>query len=201
MIITPELAEISGMFAADGSLQEEHICMWGNITEDREYYDTIVCPLFSKVFNKKVIAHEKKSNSVYGFYICDKEIIKIFKELGFSRNKTYTVKTPKQILEGGKEIQKAFIRGFADGDGCFSLMIRKGKYSEFKRKFNTYPRISINVISQTIINEISSMLNELKIKHTKYVSKSYKPNEKDQYKIMIRGPEKKKGWVKQKKFL
>ena len=70
--LTEDFAEILGMFAADGSMQEGHICMWGNIYEDKEYYDEIVCKLFSKVFNKKVVAHEKKSNSVYGIYICDK---------------------------------------------------------------------------------------------------------------------------------
>ena len=98
MNLTKEFAEILGMFAADGSMQDEHICIWGNIYEDKEYYDEVVCPLFSKVFNKKVIAHEKKSNSVYGFYICDKEIIQKFKEMGFTRNKTYTVRVPKEIM-------------------------------------------------------------------------------------------------------
>ena len=69
MKITKEFAEILGMFAADGCLQNNYICMWGSIYEDQKYYDEIVCPLFSKVFNKEITAHEKKSNSVYGFYI------------------------------------------------------------------------------------------------------------------------------------
>lgn len=60
MKITKELAEIAGMFAADGCLQDNYICLWGNINEDKEYYDKIVCPLFYKVFDKKIIAHEKK---------------------------------------------------------------------------------------------------------------------------------------------
>ena len=39
--MTPELAEILGMFAADGCLQKDYICMWGNIHEDKDYYDKI----------------------------------------------------------------------------------------------------------------------------------------------------------------
>ena len=72
--------------------------MWENIFADKDYYDNIVCPLFSKIFNKEVVAHEKKSNGVYGFYICDKNVINIFQEMGFTRRKTYTVRVPSAIF-------------------------------------------------------------------------------------------------------
>jgi hypothetical protein len=81
MNLTPELAEVLGIFAADGSMQDSHLCMWGNIKEDKEYYDTIVCPLFSKIFNKNITAHEKKSNSVYGFYLCRKSAVELSRTL------------------------------------------------------------------------------------------------------------------------
>ena len=87
------------MFAADGCMQKGYICMWGNINEDREYYDNIVCPIFSKIANKQIKAHEKKSNSVYGFYLCDKSIVQLFRELGFKNNKTYNVDIPQIIKE------------------------------------------------------------------------------------------------------
>ena len=197
MILTKDLAEVLGMFAADGCLQDNYICMWGNITEDKDYYDKIVCPLFSKVFGKKIIAHEKKSNSVYGFYLCDKKIVQQFKEIGFNRNKTYDVKTPKMILENNNpEIYSSFIRGFADCDGHINFMKRKGKYSFFKTNFNTYPRIEIKVVSKKIIEEISYMLDKLNIKHTKYIEKSIKINEKDRFRISIRGIERIEDWMK-----
>ena len=117
MEVSKELAEILGMFAADGCLQKQYICMWGNIHEDKDYYDKIVCPFYSKVFNLNIKAHEKKSNSVYGFYICNKKVIEYFKSLGFTNNKTYDVKVPEVILNSSdKEIWIAFIRGFADCD-------------------------------------------------------------------------------------
>lgn len=196
MNLTPELAEVLGIFAADGSMQDNHICMWGNITEDKEYYDKTVCPLFSKIFNKNIIAHEKKSNSVYGFYLCNKEAVEFLKNLGFSKRKTYSVKVPKVILESSNpSILATFVRGFSDCDGGISLMKRKGKYKEFKRKFNTYPRIKIISVSEEIIKEISNILGRLNIDHTVYIGKSRKSTEKDSYLISVRGIERIENWM------
>jgi intein/homing endonuclease len=187
--LTKELAEILGMFAADGCLQNDYICMWGNITEDKNYYDKIVCPLFSKTFNRKVIAHAKKSNSVYGFYICDKKIVKIFEELGFSNNKTYNVKAPKIILKNNDDkIIASFVRGYADCDGCLYFQRRRGKYKEFKLKHNTYPKIEMDSVSQKMAQDISYLLDKLNIPHTINISHSKKDNEKPKHRVMIRGP-------------
>jgi len=194
MELTPEFSEILGMFAADGCIQHpNYICMWGNIYEDKDYYNKIVCPLFSKALNRKIIAHEKKSNSVYGFYICDKEIIKTFKELGFSNNKTYDVKVPEEILNNkDEEIIAAFIRGFTDCDGCLTFMKRKGKYKEFKRKFNTYPRIFIKIASKNMIEDLSYLLNKLNINHTIRLQKT---NWSNMHILTIRGPKRLEKWM------
>ena len=196
MKLTKEFAEILGMFAADGCLQEKYICMWGNISEDRDYYDEIVCLMFSKVFNKKIVAHEKKSNSVYGFYICDKKIIQLFRSVGFTRNKTYTVATPKIILNSkNPKIRTSFIKGYADCDGHINFMKRKGNYSSFKVNFNTYTRIEIISVSKSIMEELSYMLGKLRIKHTIYTNKTKKPNEKDSLKISVRGIQRIEDWM------
>lgn len=188
MKLTEEFSEILGMFAADGCLQNEYICMWGNIYQDKDYYDKIVCPFFSKVFDKKVMAHEKKSNSVYGFYLCSKKVVKLFRELGFSNNKTYNVKIPQIILNSkDKKIYAAFIRGYADCDGCIDFLKRKGKYKSFKLKYNTYPRIHISSVSDKIMKQISYLLNKLNIEHTYYYRKPREMNEKMATVIVIRG--------------
>ncbi len=188
MKLTKEFAEIIGMFAADGCLQKDYICMWGNIKEDKDYYDKVVCPLFSKVFNRKVIAHEKRSNSVYGFYICSKKIVEIFKNLGFTNNKTYNVEVPKEILNSeNKKIIGAFIRGFTDCDGCLYFQRRKGKYKEFHLKYHSYPKIEIKVVSKNIIRDISILLNKLNIAHSTYTYYSKNIKWKDQQTLVIRG--------------
>lgn len=198
MELTKEFAEILGMFAADGCLQDKYVCMWGNIHEDKEYYDNVVCPFFSKVFNKKVVAHEKKSNGVYGFYICDKTVINIFKEMGFIRNKTYTVGAPKIILESNDlEIYSAFIRGFTDCDGCMSFMRRKGKYKEFKRRYNTYPRITIKVMSKKIVQDMGGMLIKLGLHHTITSEKNERLNGGRAHQINVRGKTYVEKWIEQ----
>jgi intein/homing endonuclease len=197
LIITEDLSEILGMFAADGNLQDNHISIWGNIHEDKRYYDDTVCPLFSRVFNKIITAHEKKSNSVYGFYICDKKIIQIFKEFGFTRRKTYNVKIPQDILLSKDEkIISAFIRGFTDCDGCLNFVKRyENGYSEFKRKYHTYPRIYIKIVSKNMIDDLSYLLKRLGINHTKSTYKSKQENAKDSWIITIRGKEGLKDWM------
>ena len=197
MIITEELSEILGMFAADGNLQEGHISIWGNIHEDKKYYDEIVCPLFSRVFNKIVTAHEKRSNSVYGFYICDKKIINIFKEFGFTKRKTESVRAPKEVLlSNDKKIISAFIRGFTDCDGCLNFMKRCEKgYSKFKRKYHTYPRIFIKIVSKDMIEDLSYLLKKLDIKHTKSTYESKQANTKDPWVITIRGKTEINNWM------
>lgn len=196
--LTKELAEILGMFAADGSLQEDHICMWGNIYEEREYYDEIVCKLFSQVFNKEIHAHEKKSNSVYGFYVCDRNVVRLLKELGFSKNKTHIVKVPKEIIQSkDPKVIAAFIRGFVDCDGCLTFMKRREKgYSKFKRKFHAYPRILIGGVSKRMIEDLSYLLKDLKMEHSLHIKKSKKINEKDQGIITIRGKTRLEKWNK-----
>jgi len=196
-MITEELSEILGMFAADGNLQENHISIWGNIHEDKKYYDEIVCPLFSRVFNKIVIAHEKKSNSVYGFYICDKKVIDTFKEFEFTKRKSESVRAPKEILlSNDSKIISAFIRGFTDCDGCLNFMKRYEKgYNLFKRTYHTYPRICIRIISKEMIEDLSYLLKKLNIKHNLSTYKSKQQNARDSWIITIRGNTEINNWM------
>jgi intein/homing endonuclease len=166
--LTSELAELAGMLVADGCIQKNYLCLWGNITEDKEYYEEIIKLLFFKVFNVKIKTHEKKSNSVYGFYLCSKEIISFLnQELNFSiGNKTYDVSVPPQIFNStNNEIICSFIRGYVDCDGCLNFTRQFGKYCEFKRKHHTYPRIFISSVSKQLIEQISELLLRLGIKH------------------------------------
>jgi intein/homing endonuclease len=196
-IITEELSEILGMFAADGNLQDGHISIWGNIHEDKMYYNEIVCPLFSKAFNISIKAHEKKSNSVYGFYICNKKVINNFKEFGFTKRKSESVRVPKEVLlSNDNKIISAFIRGFADCDGCLNFMKRYEKgYSKFKRAYHTYPRIFIKIISRDMIEDLSYLLKRLNINHKKYTYKSKQQNAKDSWIITIRGNVEINNWM------
>ena len=192
------LSEACGMMAADGCVQKSYICMWGNITEDRNYYDFYISPLFFELFKKKFNVHEKKSNSVYGFYLCSKEIVKFFNELEFPiGSKTYSIKVPEIILKSKDiVIYAAFIRGFTDCDGHLSFLKRNERYGYFKRNFHYYPRIFLSSTSYNLIKDISYMLEYLGIKNSVIIDKSRKLNEHDRYRITLRGIENLEKWIK-----
>jgi len=198
LIIIPEIAEIAGIFAADGSMQKNHICFWGNITEDTEYYDIIIRRLFKKAFNIDINPHPKKSNSVYGFYICNKKIIKYFNEiLGFSfGNKTYTVRVPKIIMKSKDPIiWTSFIRGIFDNDGSLNFDKKWGKCKKIFKIIHTYPRIQLTSVSHELIKDVSSLLNLLGLKHSCCRINSKKENKKEYSLLQIKGRPRLKKWM------
>lgn len=196
MDLDNKLSEICGIIVADGCIQKDYLCVWGNINEDREYYDNFLTPLFSKKFNKKLNLHEKRGNSVYGFYLCSRKIVNFLKNnfefpIG---SKTYSIRVPKKILHSKNiKIYSSFIRGFADCDGSLSFSRRKGKYTHFKRKFHFYPRIFLVSASRGLIKDISYMLDYLGIKNSIISGR----NDKNRYyRIILRGNNKLNLWMK-----
>lgn len=198
--ITPEISEIAGLFAADGSMQKEHICFWGNPKADRDFYDKHLTKLFYNAFKINIRPHEKQSNYVYGFYICKKEIINFFnKVLEFPiGKKTYTVKVPKIIYHNdNKDILRAFLRGFLAGDGCLTFDKRRGKAQEILKIVHTYPRIQITSVSKEIILQLSQMLLKLNIKNTIHKRENKKENEVDSYMLQVSGKSRLNKWIKE----
>ena len=196
--INAEIAEIAGIFAADGSMQKEHISFWGNITEDRDHYDLIIKKLFKAAFNFEARPHEKKSNSVYGFYVCKKEIIKYFNGvLGYCfGSKTYTVRVPEIIMHSSSpNIWSSFLRGFCDTDGSLSFGKRYGTCKKILKVIHTYPRIQIKCVSFNIIYDMSELLNRLHIEHSVCSIKGGKINEKDSKMIQVSGVKNLAKWM------
>ncbi len=198
--ISVGMAELAGIFSADGSMWESALCFWGNITEDRDYYDITLKNLFKINFGIDVNPHEKKSNSVYGFYVCKKEIINCFNSvLGAPfGSKTYTLRVPRIVMDSNKpEVWAAFLRGFCDGDGCLTFGKRYGaKYKKYRRIFHMYPRIFLISVSNKAILDMSELLKRLDIQH--FISKTtkVKENESPIYRICIYGVKRLEKWMK-----
>lgn len=196
--ITPKLSELAGIFAADGSMQRGHVCFWGNPESDRSYYDCHLKYLFWKTFNIKIRPHDKKSNSVYGFYICNRNVIEFFHNiLGFPiGKKTYSLEVPKLIYQTvNNEVISAFLRGFFAGDGCLNFDKRYGNCQEILRIIHTYPRIQIKCVSRNIIYQLSDMLRRLDLRNFVTKSSGKKKNEVDSYMIQVSGKLMLERWV------
>lgn len=197
--ITPEMSELAGIFAADGSMQKEHICIWGNIHSDKGLYDKKLSELFLKEFKINIRPHEKKSNNVYGFYVCEKMVINRFIELGFPiGKKTYSVEVPEIIYNNeNKDIIRAFIRGFFAGDGCLNFDKKRGKAQKILKIIHTYPRIQIKCVSKILVEQMKNMLFKLNLDSFIGEKKSKKDNECTSYMLEIDGEERLEKWLKE----
>lgn len=199
-MISQELAELAGLFAADGCMQKTvnsgYVCFWGNISEDRVYYDQYIAKLFQKEFGITPRLHEKRSNSVYGFYCCVRSVRTAFQELGFhSGSKTYTVQVPENILSDST-LHASFIRGFFDGDGCLFFLKRKGPtYSEYNLTHHNYPRIFLSSRSAQIIKQVKTMLEQLGINSRESHQQARLRNEQTCYRLIVQGKPQLEKWM------
>lgn len=102
MKITPELAEIIGIYVGDGYLRYEGKQRELDISggyEEKEYYDNHVIPLFNKTFGLAIKGRFYPHRRTYGFKTSNRLVLNTFKELGFpSGAKSLTIRVPLEVL-------------------------------------------------------------------------------------------------------
>jgi len=185
MKMNSRLAEICGIHAGDGYLRDDgkrrELDLSGDFDEI-DYYDNHVSHLFNKSFGISTKPRFFLSRRTYGFVIRDKEIVKVFHELGFPYgNKSTIVRVPSLIFKGrNKLIYARFLRGLFDTDGCVTFARRpKENYAKFKRTYHYYPSIRFSTVSKEFANEIMFLLKELQFGHitlNRYRSNNLKEN-------------------------
>jgi len=154
--LSSELAYLSGVLAGDGNIfvrsdkKDYRIKCVGNPKDEKEFYRTVLSPLFKKLFNLKLDLKYQDSKKTFGFYIYSKCLVKFFNEIlelpiGKKFNK---LKIPKIVRDNG--LINHFIRGLADTDFCITY---KGE-----RK---HPTITGSSNSKSFIKEISKELKDL----------------------------------------
>jgi hypothetical protein len=199
--MTPDLAEICGIHAGDGYMR----CRNGNHfeldisgnTDEKEYYDNHVVPLFERTFGIKIKAQLFQPRNTYGFRICKREVCEFIHSMGFPYGKkTLTVEVPKQILESRNlEIIYRFIRGVFDTDGTISFRKRGGSgYSEIHKKRHTYSYIKIEVCSKSLRDGIGILLMQTGFQFA-FSQSSRKGNENDSYALTLEGDQNLLLWI------
>lgn len=166
-----EIAEILGCFIGDGWIENRGDALYiaGNPREDKDHYDNVIAPIFSKYFIK-VIPRNFSYWGVYGIVSYKKEIISKAIPLGFQKGKkSHVAKIPEYVMNSkNHDLWKSVLRGIFDTDGCFYCKKEYGKYNtEFSKKHHTTPRIKIGLVSKELIDQIGFLLNKLNIEFKK----------------------------------
>ncbi len=137
--VTVDLVYLIGVLAGDGSINvrpkhDYEIKCVGNVKE-KEFYDSVVCPIIKNLFDIEVKARLHDSETTYGIRIWSKELVGFLTELfELPIGKKYAkIKVPDNIKSCDK-FYVAFIQGLADTD--FSLTLKR-RY----RKQQYYPVI------------------------------------------------------------
>lgn len=165
MKISGDLAEILGMHVGDGCIsitnRYKEYALSGDITEEREYYDDWIIPLFNKniikpLLNKEICGKEYKLNGTYGFYIFNSKIVDFFLDLGIPFGSKLNIGVPKQVLKNNK-LTKRFLRGLFDTDG--TLYFDRNRTAKSMKRNRPY--IQLSTVSKNLSKQILKILFDL----------------------------------------
>lgn len=145
-----------GFFAADGYNHRNKGCIEFRLhKQDRETLEKFKSCLESD--NPIGLYKETYCNlCLYSKHLCEK-----LAEYGLDQAKTYTLQLP--VLE--EPLMKHFIRGYFDGDGCFSVIKRNDRKNPNSKtyQFNiTGMEVPLLVIQQHLVDNVGIVKNSLK---------------------------------------
>ncbi len=200
--INPEVAEILGAFIGDGWLESSlgAIYITGDKTEDKEYYDAFLGPLFSEHFSP-VTPQQFPYWNVYGIGSSKKIAIEKCLSLGFQPgSKALVAKMPDFIMKTQNvEVKKAILRGIFDADGCIWFDRSRAKTSnEWKRKYHYIPIIEISSCSQNLLQQMKEILTTFGIESLiilkSKAGRKFNRNRHDSFSLKIRKIDHVKKW-------
>lgn len=173
--LTPKLAEFIGIIVGDGhvgvykndsgmrTFSNYEIRISGNL-KDYDYYSVYINDLANDLFNVRFyVLKPKNENSVF-LYKNSKALYYFLSHCLDIPQIKDNIRIPKQIRNGLLEVKSSFLRGLADSDFTFTLKNKEGKL---------YPVVQGCSKSEILIEDVSSILEELNIKHATYLDKSY----------------------------
>jgi ribonucleoside-diphosphate reductase alpha chain len=115
--MTPELAELLGIYMADGCTSTGGRIIF-SVEKNDIHLMKMIEELMSKVFGLKLGIVQKKSgdNSVcLVFY--SKDLCRLFKEFEWKKEKSLHAFIPSHVFQSSAESARSFLRGLFEGDG------------------------------------------------------------------------------------
>lgn len=145
-----------GFFAADGYNHRSKGCIEFRLhKQDKEILEKFKSCINAN-HNIGLYKNTYCNLSLYSQYLCDK-----LSEYGLTQAKTYTL----QIPQLSDTLMQHFIRGYYDGDGCFSVIKRSDRKNPSSRtyQFNiTGMEIPLGIIQQYLVDNAGVVKNSLK---------------------------------------
>lgn len=164
--LNEDLAELIGIILGDGHLAYQSressrfysIRITCNLYDDNLYFDNIINPLFTKLFNTTLTKIVYKDKNFFVGVKCSKAIV-TFLNTNFSipiGNKSSKILIPEKILKSKTDILLSFVRGLADTD--FSLSFKR------KKEYHNYPVLKGSLKSKIILEQLNKILIRLGFK-------------------------------------
>jgi len=203
MKITPDLAELFGIYVGDGTMSANKSGKRALLSiaagkDEKEWLD-YVANLFKKIFCYK--PKVRWNLNVYKIQTGISKICEFFKEAGFPvGKKALTIRAPKAIVETNDDVAyKAFLKGYFDADVCLCFERNlHGRYVKFKKTYHYYPRILLTSISKDlIITDIKQMLEVIGLQHNTRERMPRKKEEHKSYVATITGATQLELWMKE----
>lgn len=155
-IDSQEKAYWLGFFAADGYNHKNKGCIEFRLHKQ----DVEILEKFKSCIEaNNVIRLYKKTYC--NLTLCSKYLCEKLAEYGLGQAKTYTLQLP--ILE--ESLMRHFIRGYFDGDGCFSVIKRNDRKNPNSKtyQFNiTGMEGPLSIIQQHLVDNVGVVKNSLK---------------------------------------
>ena len=157
-----KLAELCGIIVGDGHLSkyisksrtDYKISIIGHRKDDKKYF-LEVKKLFKKTIN--VTPKLKIKDNYCQLVINSKKTLEFFVNLGIPIGKKADKVNILEVIKNNLQLSCDFLRGLADTD--FSLVLRSRKKKE------KYPRITADLKSIKLINEVCKILSKLGINY------------------------------------
>ncbi len=157
-INSEQKAYFLGLLFSDGNVKKDgKRVSIGLIEQDKEILSKFSNLIYGKDKLNYIIKKEENHNNCYEFCILSQKINKRLTELGCTPNKSLTLQFPEWLTN--KELQRHFLRGYFDGDGCL----------KFYKNQSTWQITSTNDFCKAILE----ILKEQNINSFIYENKEY----------------------------
>ncbi len=115
--MSPELAELLGIYMADGCISTNGRIVFTVEKKDEELKKRII-ELMHELFGLKLgMEEEKKDDNSISLTFYSRDLCRIFEKLGWKKESSSKAFVPSHILESSPDSARAFIRGLFEGDG------------------------------------------------------------------------------------